>query len=136
MGNKTKISHFCIFGCEAHMFLSSKVHANKLALCSKLMIFIGYENNSYYFTYYTQENIIFCFIYAIFDEKLFSKYTNFHVKEYKLYNKLLNKISLEIELLVPNSSKKDRLTPVPISHTYSSHSKQLFYLFFFILSFL
>ena len=44
--------------------------------------------------------------------KFFLKCTNSHIKEYKLYNKLLNKISLEIELLVPGPSRKDKLTPV------------------------
>ena len=53
-----------------------------------------------------QENIIFYSIYTIFYKKLFSKYTDFHVKEHKLYNKLLDKISLEIESLVPDCSKK------------------------------
>jgi len=81
------------------------------------MIFIGYENNIYCFLYYIQENIIFCSIHAIFDKKLFSKYTDFHTKEYKLYNKLLDKISPETELLVPNPFEKDRPAPVPIPHT-------------------
>ena len=52
--------------------------------------------------YYIQGNIIFHFIHAIFDERLFSKYTNFHAKECKLYDELLDKTSPE--LLVPDSS--------------------------------
>ena len=35
------------------------------------MIFIRYENNGYCFMHYIQENIIFHFTYAIFDERLF-----------------------------------------------------------------
>ena len=35
------------------------------------------------------------------------------MKEHKLYNKLLDKISLEIELLVPSPFEKDK--PVPVS---------------------
>ena len=65
--------------------------------------------------HHTQENIIFHSIYSIFDEGLFSKYTNFHAKEHKLYDELLNKICLETELLVPNSSEKDRPASVPMS---------------------
>ena len=41
---------------------------------------------------------------------------NSHAKEYKLYDELFDKISLEIELLASNSSGKDRPTPVPILH--------------------
>ena len=80
---------------------------------SELMIFIGYENNSYYFIHYIPENIIFCSIYAIFDKKLFPKYTNSHTKEYKLYNKLLNKISLETELLASDLSRRNALVSIP-----------------------
>ena len=81
------------------------------------MIFIGYENNGYCFVYYTQENIILHSIHAIFDEKLFPRYTNFHVKEYKLYNKLLDRISPETKSSVSDSSEKGRLAPIPIPHT-------------------
>ena len=109
--------HFHVFGYKVYIFLSSEVHANKLTSYSKLIIFIGYENNSYCFVYYIQENIIFHFIHAIFDEKLFPKYTNFHVKEYKLYNKLLDKISPETESSVSDSSEKGRPAPIPIPHT-------------------
>ena len=72
----------------------------------------------YYFMCYTQGNIIFCSTHAIFDERLFPKCTNSHVKVYKLYNKLLDKISLEIESSVPNPSGKDEPAPVPILHIY------------------
>ena len=47
----------------------------------------------------------------------FSKYTNSYAKEYKLYNELLDKTSLETEFLVSDSSEKDGPAPVPISHT-------------------
>jgi len=80
------------------------------------MIFIGYKNNGYYFMHHTQENIIFYFTYAIFDKELFPKCTNSYMKEYKLYDKLLNKLSPEIEPSVPDTSGKDRPAPVSISH--------------------
>jgi len=40
----------------------------------------------------------FCSTHAIFDKELFPKYTNSYVKEHILYDKLLDKISSEIEL--------------------------------------
>ena len=86
-------------------------------LYSELMIFIGYEDNRYCFICHIQGNIIFHSTHAIFDERLFPKHTDFHAKEYKLYNKLLDKISLEIELLVSDSFRKDRSTLVSIPHT-------------------
>ena len=64
--------------------------------------------------HYIYGNIIFHFIYDIFDEEFFSKYINSCVKEHQLYNKLLDKISLEIELLVLGPSNKDKPTLVPI----------------------
>ena len=112
------MSYFCIFGCRAYIFLSSKLHTNKLTLYSELMIFIRYKDNGYCFIYYTLGNIILCSIYAIFDKELFSQYTNSHTKEHKLYNKLLDKISPEIELLVPSSSEKDG--PALVSIPYIS----------------
>jgi len=66
--------------------------------------------------YYTQENIILHSIHAIFDKGIFSKCTDSHAKKYKLYNKLLNKISSETELLMPDPSRKDGPAPVPILH--------------------
>ena len=77
-----------------------------------------YKNNSYCFTYYTQGNIIFHFIYTIFDKELFSKYTNSHAKECKLYNKLLNKISPETELSISGPFRKDGPALVPILYIY------------------
>ena len=67
--------------------------------------------------HYTQGNTIFCSTYTIFDKELFPKYTNFYTREYKLYNKLLDKTSLETKLLVSNFSGKDRPALVPIPHT-------------------
>ena len=99
------------------MFFSIEIHANKLASYSELIIFIGYKDNGYCFMYYTQGNIIFCSIYAIFDKRPFPKHTNFHAKECKLYDELLDKTSLETELLISNSSEKDRSVLVPILHT-------------------
>ena len=61
---------------------------------------------------------IFCSIYAIFDEKKFPKYTKSYVKEHKLYDNLLNKISLEIELSIFGSSKKNEPALVPIPHIF------------------
>jgi len=64
-----------------------------------------------------QENIIFYSTHAIFNKGLFPKCTDSYAKECRLYNKLLNKISPEIELLVLDPSRKDGPTLVPIPHT-------------------
>ena len=100
------------------MFLLIEIHANKLIPHSELMIFIGYENNGYCFIYHIQGNIIFCSTHAIFNKRLFPKCTNSHRKEYKLYDELLDKTSLETESLVSNSSEKDGPALVPILHTF------------------
>jgi len=66
--------------------------------------------------WHTQGNTIFHSTHTIFDKGLFPKCTNFHAKEHKLYDELLDKISPEIESLAPNSSERDRPAPVLIPH--------------------
>jgi len=68
--------------------------------------------------HYTEVNIVSYCTHAIFDEELFSKCTNSYAKEHKLYNKLLDKISLETKSLVPDSFGKDRSAPVSTLHTH------------------
>jgi len=80
------------------------------------MILIGYKDKYYHFMHHTQENMIFCSTYAIFDEKFFHKYINSCIKEYKLYDRLLDRISLEIESSVPEPSGKNRPAPVSIPY--------------------
>ena len=75
--------------------------------------------------------MVFCFTHAIFYEELFSKCTDSHVKEYKLYNKLLDKISIEIKLSVLGSLEKDRLTLVSILYILILPFKTIFLLIFF-----
>ena len=116
MDNESKLLYFYIFGCKAYIYLSNEVHTNKLVLYSELRIFIEYDDNGYCFIHYAQENVIFYSIHAIFNKKFFSKYTDSYVKECKLYNKLLNKISSETKLLVSSPSSKDRPTSIPILH--------------------
>jgi len=117
LDNKLRILHFYVFSYGAYLFLSSEFCANKLVLHSKLMIIIGYKNNSYCFIYHIQGSIIFYFTHAIFNKEIFPKYTDSHAKECKLYSWLLDKISLEIELSVSNSFRKNRSALVPILHT-------------------
>ena len=94
------MSHFYVFGYEAYIFFPSKFHTNQLVLCSKLMIFIGYEDNGYCFICYIQENITFHSTHAIFDEEPLSKCTNSLLKEHKLYDKLLDKIRQSYQCLI------------------------------------
>ena len=61
------------------MFLPTEIYTKKLVSYSKLIIFIAYEDNGYYFMWHTQGNIIFHSIHVIFDKKLFSKCTNFYI---------------------------------------------------------
>jgi len=75
---------------------------------------IGYEDNSYCFIHHIQGNIIFHFIYAIFNKEFFSKYTKSCIKEYKLYNKLLDRVSPETKSSAPEHSIKDEPSLVPI----------------------
>jgi len=80
--------------------------------------------------YHSQENVILHSTHAIFNEKFFSKYTDFHVKEHKLYNKLLDKINPETESLMPEPFSKNRPAlvsvlsiPIPsIQNNLPSHS--------------
>jgi len=111
------------------MFLPIEICANKLTPHSELMIFIGYKDNGYHSMHYTQGNIIFCFIHAIFDERLFPKCTNSHTKEHKLYDKLLKKTSPETELLAPDFSGKDEPAPVFIPSIQNNPSNLFFFTF-------
>jgi len=63
------------------VYLPNEVQANKLTLCSELMIFIGYEDNGYRFMHHIQGNIIFHSTQAIFDEGHFPKRPNSHSGE-------------------------------------------------------
>jgi len=56
------------------------------------------------------------------------------VKEYKLYNKLLDKISPKTELTVSNPSEKDRSASVFISHILISYIQSNFLTYSFSLS--
>ena len=129
LGNKPKTSYFCIFGYRAYVFLSTKVYANRLTLYSELMIFIGYEDYYYCFICYIQGNIIFCSIYAIFYERLISRYTESYTKE---YNKLFGQSHQCLTLL----EKMDLLQY--LFHTYPVFPFKtillLILLYFFLIS--
>ncbi len=90
-------------------------------LYSELMIFIGYKDNSYWFMYHIQGNVIFYSTHAIFNKEFFPKYTDSCIKQCKLYNKLLDKVSSETELSVPEPSSKDGFALIPI-HSTNTHS--------------
>ena len=57
------------------------------------------------------------------------------MKEHKLYNKLLEKISPETKLLASESFDKDRLASVPILHTLISSTQNNFPSYSFLPSF-
>jgi len=110
-GEKPKISHLCVFGCGAYVYLPNKVCANKLTPCSELMIFIGYEDNGYRFIHHTQGNVIFHSTQAIFDKGYFPRCPSSHPREQTPPGRLIP----EIESSAPRPSGVDEpaLTPFP-----------------------
>jgi len=78
------------------VYLSNKVHANKLILCSKLMIFIGYEDNGYRFICHIQGNVIFCSTQAIFNEGHFPRCLSSHSREQTPSGRLIPEIKLSV----------------------------------------
>ena len=95
------------------MYLPNEVCANKLTLRSELIIFIGYEDNGYKFIYYTQENVIFHFTQAIFDEGYFPRCPSSHSREQIPSDRL----TPEIESLALGPSGIDEPTPTPFPPT-------------------
>jgi len=112
-GEKPKISHLCVFGCGAYVYLPNEVHANKLTPRSELMIFIGYKNNGYRFICHTQENVIFCSTQAIFDEGHFSRCLSSHSREQISPGRL----TPEIESSAPEPFGVDEPAPTPFPPT-------------------
>ena len=112
-GKKPKISHLRVFGCGAYVYLPSEVRANKLTPRSELMIFIGYEDNSYRFIRHTQGNVIFRSTQAIFDEGHFPKCPSSRPREQMPPGRL----TPEIELSVPGPFGIDEPAPIPFLPT-------------------
>jgi len=77
-----------------HMCIYNEVCANKLTLCSELMIFIGYKDNGYRFICHTQGNVIFHSTQAIFDKGHFSRYPSSHSREQMPPSRLIPEIEL------------------------------------------
>ena len=91
------------------MYLPNEVHANKLILCSELMIFIGYEDNGYRFICHTQGNVIFRFTQAIFDKEHFPRCPSSYSKEQTPPGRL----TPEIELSAPEPFGVDEPALIP-----------------------
>jgi len=108
-GEKPKISHLCVFGCGAYVYLPNEVCTNKLTPCSELIIFIGYEDNSYRFIRHTQGNVIFRSTQAIFDERHFPRYPSSHPREQTPPGRLNPKV----ESSAPGPFGVDEPTPTP-----------------------
>jgi len=72
---KPNLSHLCILGCGAYVFIHKDLQANKLSPKSELMTFLGYrdghESNMMFMC--APNNIIFTAAMALFDECLFPK---------------------------------------------------------------
>ena len=110
---KPKISYLRVFGCGAYVYLPSEVRANKLTPRSELMVFIGYEDNSYRFIHHTQGNVIFHSTQAIFDEGLFPRCPSSCPREQMPPGRLTS----EIESSVPGPFGIDEPAPIPFPPT-------------------
>ena len=98
------------------MYLPNEVRANKLTLCSELMIFIGYEDNGYRFIRHIQENVIFCSTQAIFDEGHFPRCPSSHPREQTPPGKLIPEI--ESSASRPSGVNEPAPTPFPPTPAY------------------
>jgi len=72
--DKLDVSHLCVFGCGAYVFLPEDVRANKLSPKSKTMVYLG-QPASYkgFFFYHITNGWIFIGATAVFDETYFSR---------------------------------------------------------------
>jgi len=109
--------HLYVFGYGAYIYLPNEVHTNKLIPCSELMIFIGYEDNSYRFIFYTQGNVIFCFTQAIFDKGHFPRCPFSHSREQIPSGRLTPEIELSASR--PFGISEPALIPFPLTSVYS-----------------
>ena len=73
-GVKPSISHLCVFGCGAYVFLPEEVRINKLAPKLELMTFIGFADGvKGYLFMRNPNNVVFTAVKALFNEKMFPK---------------------------------------------------------------
>ena len=71
---KPDVTHLCVFGCSAYVFLLEEVHINKLNPKSDLMTFFGYpQGTKGYLFMRGLNNVLFMAVQAPFDETLFPK---------------------------------------------------------------
>ena len=76
---KPDVTHFCVFGCGAYIFLPEEVHTNKLNPKSELMTFIGYPQGTKGWMFMRgPNNVIFTAAQALFDKTLFPKCPDMH----------------------------------------------------------
>ena len=76
---KPDVTHLCVFGCGAYVFLLEEVHVNKLNPKSELMTFLGYSQGTKdYFFMRGLDNVLFTAVQALFDETLFPKCPDMH----------------------------------------------------------
>jgi hypothetical protein len=71
---KPDVTHLCVFGCSAYVFLLEEVCHNKLNPKSELMTFTGYPQavKGYLFMR-SPNNVLFTAVQALFDETLYPK---------------------------------------------------------------
>ena len=73
-GVKPSISHLCVFGCGAYVFLPEEVRVNKLVPKLELMTFISFADGvKGYLFMRSPNNVVFTAVKALFDEQMFPK---------------------------------------------------------------
>ena len=71
---KPDVTHLCVFGCGAYVFLPEEVCVNKFKPKSKLMTFLCYpQDTKGYLFMRGPNNVLFTAVQALFDETFFPK---------------------------------------------------------------
>ena len=80
---KPDVTHLCVFGCGAYVFLPEEVHVNKLNPKSELMTFLGYPAGTKGYLFMRGlNNVLFTAVQALFNEMLFLKCSDMHHPRY------------------------------------------------------
>jgi hypothetical protein len=80
---KPDVTHLCVFGCGAYVFLLEEVHHRKLNPKSELMTFIGYpQGTKGYLFMRSPNNVLFTAVQAVFNETLYPKCPDMRHLEY------------------------------------------------------
>jgi len=103
---KPDLSHLCILGCGAYVFILKEVRKNKLSPKSELMVFLRYSGHHTNMIFMRSLNIIiFTATTALFDEKMFPKCVKTKVPPVTQLQDPTEEPVVEIEIGVPNEDE-------------------------------